>query len=43
VDPPSINVHDWEVCHRRGRITVLSKCPDTFDQIMYVHYKFVLE
>jgi hypothetical protein len=28
--PPSINVHDWEV-----RITVSSRCPDAFDEIVY--------
>jgi hypothetical protein len=34
--PPGINVHDWEVCHRESQITVLSGCPDTFDQIVYI-------
>jgi hypothetical protein len=36
VGPPSINVHDWEVCHREHQITVLSGCLDTFDQIVYL-------
>jgi hypothetical protein len=36
VGPPSINVHDWEVCHRESQITVLGGCPDTFDQIVYI-------
>jgi hypothetical protein len=35
VGPPSINVHDWEVCHRESWITVSSMCLDTFDQIVY--------
>jgi hypothetical protein len=35
VGPPGINVHDWGVCHRRGQITVSSRCLDTFDQIVY--------
>jgi hypothetical protein len=34
--PTRFSVHDWEVCHRRGRITVLSRCPDTFNQIVYL-------
>jgi hypothetical protein len=36
VGPPSINVHDWEVCHRESQITVSSGCLDTFDQIVYI-------
>jgi hypothetical protein len=36
VGPSIINVHDWEVCHREIRITVSSRCPDTFDQIVYI-------
>jgi hypothetical protein len=32
---PGISVHDWEVCHREIHITVSSRCPDTFDQIVY--------
>jgi hypothetical protein len=35
VGSPGINVHDWDVCHRESQITVLSRCPDTFDQIVY--------
>jgi hypothetical protein len=41
--PPSIKVHDWEVCHRESRITVSSGCPDrpnTFDQIVYIELKY---
>jgi hypothetical protein len=34
VGPSGINVHDWEVYHRRSRITVSSRCPDIFDQIV---------
>jgi hypothetical protein len=30
--PPGINGRDWEVYHRRVRITVSSRCPDIFDQ-----------
>jgi hypothetical protein len=33
---PSIKVHDWEVCQKESGITVSSRCPDTFDQIVYV-------
>jgi hypothetical protein len=33
---PIFNIHDWEVCHRESQITVSSRCPDTFDQIVYV-------
>jgi hypothetical protein len=36
VDPPGINVHGWEVCHRESRITVSSRCSDTFDQLVYL-------
>jgi hypothetical protein len=36
VGPCGINVHDWEVCHRESGITVSSRCPDTFDQIVYM-------
>jgi hypothetical protein len=39
VGPPGINVDDWEVCHREIRITVLSKCPDTFDQVVYMWFR----
>jgi hypothetical protein len=41
VGPPGINVHDWEVCHRESGITVLSRCPDTLDQIVYVCFSNV--
>jgi hypothetical protein len=37
VGPPGINVDDWEVCHRESQSTVLSRCPDTFNQIVYLH------
>jgi hypothetical protein len=37
VGPPVINFHDWEVCHGESRITVSSRCPDTFDKIVYVY------
>jgi hypothetical protein len=36
VGPPSINVHDWKICHGESWIIVSSRCPDTFDQIVYV-------
>jgi hypothetical protein len=39
VDSHGINVHNWEVCHGEIRITVLSRCPDTFDQIVYVDFE----
>jgi hypothetical protein len=36
VGPFGINVHDLQVCHRESKITVSSRCPDTFDQIVYI-------
>jgi hypothetical protein len=41
VDPPGINICDWEVCHKESRITVSSGCPDTFDQIVYIKTLYV--
>jgi hypothetical protein len=39
VGPSGVNVHDWEVYHRIGQITVTSRCPDTFDQIVYIQLR----
>jgi hypothetical protein len=42
VGPPGINVQDWEVSHRESQITVSSRCPDTFGQIVCIYILYLM-